>query len=565
MLSKLQVNAILLLFFITFPFSLNAQAVKKNSPKIDIKAHHIKAHMAFLADDLLEGREAGTRGEALAALYIKSHFEAAHIEPAGEQGSYFQTFSVRKSNLNLKSVNFRIINAEGSSKSFVNGGSVAVFSTPTEKYQNVEADLVFAGSGIIAPEFGINDYAHIDVKGKVAVVLGGPPAFLPPSEAAHYGSVTQQRITASEKGAIGLFVIYTPALEARWQFSRFKSILSRDEIDWLGPDRQPYNEASNIRIRAYVDGKATEALFEGTDTSITKLIEQAKDYSPKGFPLRTRVRFERQSIHDDDLTVTNVAGIIEGSDANLKNEIIVVSAHYDHLGIGEPVNGDSIYNGAGDNALGTATLIELSQHLANMPIQSKRSILFLAVSAEEKGLIGSDYFAQNPTIENKSIVANINVDGGLPFYDFSDIIGFGVEHSQLFEHSISASKQLGITVAKDPFPEQGIFTRSDQYSFAKRGIPSVFLFTGFTSVKGINEGKGYWDYMTTDHGHKPSDDLSLGWDYQVIAKFADLTRRFVLEVANTKSAPLWYEDSKLGQLLSTKSEKAISPKYLFPD
>jgi hypothetical protein len=550
------------LFVVTSLTCLNAQVVEKNSPKIAIKANAISAHMAFLSDDLLEGREAATRGEELAALYIKSHFEAANIEPAGVDDGYYQRFSTRKSNLDLGSVSFLVTNTKGEQKSFINGDTVAVFSTPHEEYQNIKADLVFAGSGIIAPEFSINDYAHIDVKGKVAVVLGGPAAFLPASEAAHYGSVTQQRITASRKGAIGLIVLYTPALEARWQFSRFKSILDRDEIDWLGPDMTTYNDAPNLRIRAYMEGEAAESLFEGTDTSLAELIEEANRQSPKGFPLKTRIQFKRHSLHNDDLGVTNVVALTEGSDPILKNEVVVVSAHYDHLGIGEAVNGDAIYNGAGDNALGTAVLIELSQRIARMSIKPKRSILFLAVSAEEKGLIGSDYFAQFPTTKNKSIVANINVDGGLPFYDFSDVIGFGVEHTQLFEHLTSASKQLGITVTKDPFPEQGIFTRSDQYSFAKRGIPSVFLFTGFTSTDGVNEGQRYWEYMTTEHGHKPSDDLSLGWDYQVIAKFADLVRRFVVETANAKQAPLWYENSRLGQLFSPDSKKAIYPAHL---
>ena len=548
-------------FFLAFSPSIQALVTEKGSPNIAIDSNAIRAHMAFLADDLLEGREAGTRGEALAALYIKSTFEAAGLLPAGNNSSFYQRFSVRKSRLAPSGVKFRLTNAAGKQTSFTNGDDITVFSSPYSTDQEVSAELVFAGSGIVAPEFNIDDYAAIDVRGKIAVVLGGPAAFLPPSEAAHYGSVSQQKITASQQGAIGLIVIYTPALEARWQFSRFKSILLREEIDWLGIDGKPKNEAPNIQVRAYVTGEAASYLFDGTGHSVAELIEEATEQSPKGFSLKTRVHLTRSSLHNDELSSVNVAALIEGSDPKLKNELVVVSAHYDHLGIGIPVNGDAIFNGAGDNALGVSALLELAKEIAGMTTKPKRSILFVAVSAEEKGLIGSDYFAQYPPVAEPNIVANINIDGGLPFYDFRDVIGFGIEHSELYEHLENAAHQLGLKVATDPFPEQGIFTRSDQYSFAKRGIPSVFLFTGFTAIDGREVGYDYWKMMTAEHGHKPSDDLSLGWDYQVIAKFTDLARRFVIETANAATAPLWYKNSRMGQLFSPETEKAISVPF----
>ncbi len=516
----------------------------------------IKAHMTFLADDLLEGRETGTRGEALSALYISTQFEALGLEPAGNNGSYLQTFPVRQSQLEAGSVKFQLTGPAGET-TFINGREIVIFSSQTDTEQNLTGELVFAGSGIVAPEFDLDDYAGLDVKDKVVVVLGGPAAFLPAVEAAHYGSTTRQRITAGLHGAMGLIVIYTPAQQQRWAFERFNNILGRKELDWLGHNGLPQLTAPKVKARVLVQGKAAESLFAGLDTSVADLIEQAKTSSPKGFALNTSVSMSRRSLHNDHLTVTNVGGMLSGSDPIFKKEVVVVTAHYDHLGIGVPVNGDAIYNGAGDNALGTGMIIEIARLLSRQQTRPKRSILFLAVSGEEKGLIGSDYFAEFPTIPRENIVANINIDGGLPFYDFSDIIGFGIEHSQLRDRLETAVEPLGIKIADDPFPAQSMFTRSDQYSFAKRGIPAVFLFTGFTGENGENIGLEYWDYMTSTHGHQPSDDLSRGWNYSAAAKFADVAMAFIAETASVAERPLWYQDSNIGHLFAPDAPKAV--------
>ncbi len=550
----LAISAVMILFIELMP-SANGQ--NTNTPD-DISPAAIKAHMTFLADDLLEGREAGTRGEALAALYISTQFEALGLLPSGDNSSFLQSFPVRQSQLDLDSVSFTVSGPEGQQR-FNNGDDIVMFSSPIEASQHLEGELVFAGYGIIAPELAINDYAGLDVSDKFAVVLGGPPAFLPAAEAAHYGSTAQQRITAGRQGAKGLIVIYTPALQQRWAFDRFRNILGRTELDWLGPDGLPSVAAPNIKARVIVDGKAADALFAGTGKTVAALIDQAQTKSPKGFALESRISLTRRSLHNDALTASNVAALLPGSHPVLKDEVVVVTAHYDHLGIGEAVDGDTIYNGAGDNAMGTGAIMEIARAVAQTQPRPGRSILFLAVSAEEKGLIGSDYFAEFPTVSVNNIIANINIDGGLPFYDFSDIIGFGIEHSQLYERLQSAMTPLGISIATDPFPAQGIFTRSDQYSFARRGIPAVFLFTGFNSTDGSNPGLKHWHYMTTAHGHKPSDDLSRGWDYQIIAKFARAALALTIETASNQQRPLWYQDSHIGRLFAPDAAKATRP------
>lgn len=532
-----------------------AAPAAKNDPAIAIDPRAIKSHMAVLADDLFEGREASTRGEALTGLYIATQFEAIGLKPAGDNGTYIQRFPVRATTLERKSVDLRVRGKAGWRR-FPLGRDHAVYADPIDADTRVEGDVVFAGHGVVAPGFGIDDYAGIDVKGKIVAVLGGPPAFLPPVEAAHYSATDEQRRTALARGAIGIIVLWTPALEARWAFDRFDSILDRTELDWLGPDGKP--DVPAIPHLGWVRAGAADALFEGAPRSFGSLIDEAKTASPKGFPLSARVSFKRSSKHNDKGTTLNVAGLLPGSDTVLAHETVVLTAHHDHLGIGPPVKGDAIYNGAGDNALGTAVLIEVARVIAAKS-KPARSILFLAVGGEEKGLIGSDYYAAHPTLPRDNLVADINIDGALAFYDFADVLGFGIEHSQLCEQLAAATGEIGIALAPDPFPEQSMFTRSDQYSFARRGIPSVFLFNGFTSMSGENVGKTLWDRLGDTMVHQPNDDMSQPWDYAVIAKFADVARRFALETAGSAERPRWYDDSVFADLFAAASPRAKRP------
>jgi hypothetical protein len=527
--------------------------VPSGSPSVGIDAAAIKSHMTFLADDLLEGREAGTRGDALAQLYLRSRFEEIGLAPAGDAGSFLQRFRVRSTRLVAGSVDFRV-----GARTFANGEDVAVFGDPLEAEQRIEAPAVFAGYGIVVPDRGIDDYRGLDVRGKVAVVLGGPPAFLPAAEAAHHGSTERQRLAAEARGALGLIVLWTPALEQRFAFDGLEPLLHRADLNWIGPGGRPSVAAPGVRLRAFVRDAATEALLAGSPRSFATLLDEARLRSPRGFPLRARVALARRSVHDDSLASANVAGLLTGSDPALKDEYVVLTAHYDHVGIGEPRLGDSIYNGALDNAVGTAMLVEVARKIAAAPGRPRRPILFLAVGAEEKGLIGSDYFAAHPSIGGR-IVADINLDGAMPFYDFSDVIAFGAEQSQMGERLAAAAGQLGLSVAPDPFPEEGIFTRSDQYSFVKRGVPSLFLYMGFHDLEGRDVGRRLWDDLNRAIVHQPGDDLFQPIDYRVAAKFADVFRRTTLETANAAERPRWYRDSPFGGLFAPQEAKADRP------
>lgn len=519
----------------------------------------IKAHMAFLADDLMEGREAGTAGEARSALYIAAQFEALGLKPAGKDDGFLQSVPLRSAQLDLSGFEFSIETSEGS-QSFENGGDVAVSASFASTDLSAAGKVVFAGHGVTAPELGIDDYNGLDVEGKIVAVIGGPPSFLPSEEAAHFGSSNQKRLMAEAQGAVGVIIIWTPALEKRYPFDLLKTLFPSWNMTWNDPAGTPNIEASKITLRAFVRGGVTEAIFRGGPMTAAEAIAKSELGPVKGFASKASVKLSLQTRHDDTRQSQNVAALLPGSDPQLSNETIVLTAHYDHVGICAPDKEDKICNGALDNAFGTALMLDVARALAAQETPPARSILFLAVGAEEKGLLGSDYFAAFPTVPRNQIIANINLDGGFPFYDFSDVIAFGAEQSQMGEQLQSAISEIGLTLAPDPFPEQGIFTRSDQYSFVKRGIPALFLYNGFTDMDGQNKGQAIWDSFLVEHYHEPSDDLSLPIDYNVSAKFSDVFRLLTLEVANAPSRPLWYDDSIFGDRFAADQPKAQRPR-----
>ncbi len=298
------------------------QPNKSDGAAISISAEKIKGHMAFLADDLLQGRETGTRGYDLAALYVASRFQAIGLNPGGDDGSYLQNFRVRATQLVPGSVNFSIRSAD-EVKSFTNGEHVAIFGDALETDRSIEARVVFADAGIVAPESGIDDYAGLDVENKIVAIIGGPPAYLPSEEAAHYGSISQQRKTAANLGAIGVLVIYSPALETRYPFARLKSLFGRTEINLIGINGDTNLDGPDMRARALLDREAALALFDAAPRTLDVVFAEAASAGPKGFPLKTVVSMSRRSTHFET-TTANVAAVLPGADPNLADQFVVV-------------------------------------------------------------------------------------------------------------------------------------------------------------------------------------------------------------------------------------------------
>lgn len=521
---------------------LAAAAAVAGAQEPAIRADSIRAHIEFLADDLLEGREAGTRGYDLAASYVVSQFKQIGLQPAGTNG-YLQSVPLRRSLLVPKSVSLRV-DAAGKSMMFTDADHVAARPSDAEVSQVVEAACVFAGYGIVSPEHKRDDYAGLDVRDKFVVVLGGPPPGFPAEVAGHLGSTDEQRARAAERGATGVLFIYTPALEARWPFVRVAPVYHQPVIEWSDPGI-PRNAGKQLRVSALVDITAAAALFEGAPRKLADVMKEAGTWAPKGFALKSRATFSRKSEHSQ-ATSANVAALLPGTDPVLRNEVLVFTSHLDHVGIGVPVNGDTIYNGALDNAAGIASMLEVARVLVSQPQRLRRSVLFLAVTAEEKGLIGSDYFASKPTLGRERMVGVINLDGAMPFFDLVDVIGYGADSSTLGDSLRRAASSLDISVSPDLEPGQAYFTRSDHYPFVQKGIPGIFLIAGDAPAGG-KEARDIKARWSAAHLHQPSDDLNQTFDDGHMVKWAELFRRWTLEAANADERPRWYEGDYFGQ------------------
>jgi hypothetical protein len=413
---------------------------------------------------------------------------------------------------------------------------------------DVAGPLVFVGFGVTAPERGYDDYAGVDARGKIVVLFsGGPPSF-PATERAHYATARMKQENAVRHGAVGILSMRSRAQTASWE-----SIVRQartGSMAWLGARSRPSGAFPAIRAIGRLADSAAAQLFHGMPRSYDELLTAAEKEMPQGFDLPWRASIRTVTKHDH-VRSSNVAALLPGADPRLRDEVVVYTAHLDHLGMGEPIQGDSIYNGAVDNASGSAALLEVARTYVRLPRPPRRSVLFLAVTAEEKGLLGSDYFAEHPTVPRERIVANLNMDGLSILYPLRDLVAMGAEHSSLDQVVEQAANRLGIELSPDPFPEQVFFIRSDQYSFVKRGVPSLFLFMGVHSDSGIDAAARFREWGRTRY-HTPQDDLEQPLDLKSGARHAQLNFLVGLEIANAEQKPRWKEGDFFGRTFGGK-------------
>ena len=513
----------------------------------EAQASAIEAHMQFLASDQLAGRETGSKEHDVASLYIATQLQALGFKPAGHNNSYFQQVPLRQARLVPDSAKFSLhVDGKTTELSFPK----AFFTGPSMQYTDVDvtAPLVFAGYGLVSKEFGLDDYANIDVQGKIVVLLTGRPDSLPSEEAAHLNSLKTK--LAAERGAVGIITIHTPKQEKARPYATSLLYLNAPSMEWLHADGTPTDSYPNMKAGAYVHYDAAGALFAKAEQSLAQIFAATEQQqSPKGFDLGVSATLKRRSTHEA-IDSPNVLAVLPGSDPALKEEYVVITAHSDHIGLSNDLRSDDkINNGAMDNASGVAILLETARMFASMPVAPKRSILFAVVTGEEKGLLGADYFASNPTVAIDKMVANVNLDMPVLLYPFADMIAFGANHSSLGKVVEQAAAREGIALSADPMPEQAIFTRSDHYTLVKKGVPAVFLMTGFKSKDPNQDGGKVWGSFFAKHYHKPSDDIpSLIKDYGAIrydagAVFANINYNIALDIANTKQRPYWLKDS----------------------
>lgn len=506
-------------------------------------ADAIRAHIAFLADDAMRGREAGSPEYEIAASYVASRFVEYGLKPAGDAGSYLQkvamtTYVPSEGRIALNP------RSGGSGAPLVFGEDYIPGGSPIAAEVKLDAPLVFAGFGVVAPGYKQDDYQGLDVKGKIVVVLAGAPKWFQGEERAHYGNGTTKRMAAAAHGAVGLITLYTPTRQAVAPFERLKLNWNETAMAWTDAAGKPWFPGGTATPIATVGMAGAAKMFAGAPVALEQVMAAAESASAVKMPrfaLPMRARVDLQNRIGTGAS-SNVAGLIEGSDPKLKDEVVVLSGHLDHEGVGAAQNGDTIYNGAMDNASGIATMLEVAHAFKHDGVRPKRSVMFLAVTAEEKGLVGADYFAHNPTVPKRSIVANVNLDMPILSYDFTDIIAFGADRSTIGGAVQRAASSLGLGVTADPDPDQGIFTRSDHYRFVQQGVPSVFLKTG-----PANGGAAADKLFRTTRYHRPNDDLSQPIDYAAGAKFAAVNYAIARELADVAERPRWHKGDFFGR------------------
>jgi hypothetical protein len=505
----------------------------------------MKAHVMFLASDAMLGREAGSPTYDVAAQYVAAQYYAAGLRPAGDAGSYLQTVPL----VGYKPANkgsFGWMPRGGTAQALTFGEDYLPGADPTQATTRVDAPVVFVGYGVDAPAFKRNDYAGVDVRGKVVAFFSGAPAGMPGEERAHYGNAANKAVTAQAKGAVGVIVLESPSSAKVRPFSRLAETWDSQRMTWAEADGTGFFAAPKAPALGTLSMKGAEKLFAGARTPWAEVVAAADSPAAKfravELPGRLSVELTTET---KPVTSYNVAGLLPGSDPKLKDEVVVLTAHLDHVGVGTPKNGDAIYNGAMDNAVGIAAMIEEAKRFKAAGAAPKRSILFLAVTAEEKGLVGADYFARHPTLPKANLVADVNLDMPILTYKFEDVVAFGADRTTMGQYVKNAAAKMGLEISPDPMPDQGFFVRSDHYRFVQQGIPSVFVWPG---TKG--PGKAAFDAFLGTHYHQPSDAVGqtppIDWASGV--RFIEANYMIAREIADAPERPRWNKGDFFGTL-----------------
>lgn len=533
---KLLAFVSLLLLAVSTP-QLSAQTRLKR-----ITPQEIDAHLRFLSSDLLEGRAPATRGGRLAAEYIASQLESFGVEP-GVNGSYFQEVPIDVVKSNPATISVTATGKASANLKFTD--DVVVWAGGPVASSAANGELVFVGYGVKAPEYRWDDFKGADLKGKILLVLvNDPPAaateptLFGGKAMTYYGRWTYKYEEAERLGAAGMLIVHTTdAAGYPWQVvvgsnSTEHRILPRD------PKLPP-----PIAVRGWITNPAATALLAQAGFDLVALRKQAesRDFKPIATGIMIDEHFTNSVQH---LKSENVIGVVSGSDPKLRNEYVVYSAHWDHLGIGPVVNGDSIYNGASDNASGVSDILAVARSAAQSP-KPRRSQIFALVTAEESGLLGSEYFGQHPTVPLPNIVANLNVDGGNLLGRVRDLTVLGYNKSSLGPSLAAMVRPYGMRLSPEAHPERGLFYRSDHFSLAKVGVPSVSIgrgtdFIGRTKEWGLQQDEDY----TAHRYHQPSDEYKPDFDLAGAVQLSEIVQQFGFSLANSASIPVWNSDAE---------------------
>lgn len=503
----------------------------------------IRAHMQFLASDLLEGREPGTRGYDVAAQYVAAVLESYGLEAAGTGGSFLQDVWMRRIERDDSRSLLQVMKGDQPVDLTRDRDYVTAYPTWDEE-RAVSAPLAFVGYGIDAPERSRDDYKGIDLKGKIAVFATGAPPDFPAAVRAYYSDGQVKVRAAVAHGAVGVLSLTTDESDKLFAWPRLVEYVKAPGLRVLMPNGDILDSVRELKTFATLGPEGSRKLMAAVGRDWTEMQRELEKGAPKPFDMGLQAAIRSAGRHSE-LHSPNVVAILRGSDPRLAGEYVVYSAHLDHVGIGRSIGGDAIYNGAVDNASGSAALLEIARMFSAMPVKPRRSIVFLFVTAEERGLLGSAYFAAAPTVPIESIVANINIDGLTMFYPVRDVVPIGAEHSTLDRTVADAAAVFGLEVSPDPMPEQVFFIRSDQYSFVKKGVPSTILDAGLKS-EGVN-ATAVMEKWFEERYHRPGDDMTQPFRFEEGARLVGVEFLVGAMIANANERPMWLPGSFFGE------------------
>jgi Zn-dependent M28 family amino/carboxypeptidase len=503
----------------------------------------LEAHVRYLADDRLRGRLPGTPGYQLAVDYVTAQFKQAGVAPAGDKGGYTQLVRLRRAFVEPGAA-LSYQPATGPAQPLAAGSAASVYPNPGQAEVNVaNAPLVFAGFGISAPELKYDDYAGLDARGKVVVITRQAPRQFGDNERQYFTDLRTVLETAARHGAVGVLLAAAHADAKLLEFPK-------GMVSALGPDGQVgvsrSYAAGSTQLVASISAATLQQLFAGAKADTAQALTTLRGGRAAAQPLLGSFSARYRSRYQD-VDSYNVVGKVTGSDPILKSEYVVHSAHLDHLGVGAPINGDSIFNGAHDNATGVASVLEISKLYAGLKQKPKRSALFVLVTGEEMGLLGSAYFAKIPTVPQRALVADINTDMPTLIAPLLAVVPLGADHSSLLNEVKKAADYLKLSIEPDPEPTQNRFIRSDQYSFVVQGVPALHIKYGNKTADGKNnlsETVQAWRALTY---HKPQDNFVGGtFDWAAGAQYARLNFLIGYQVAQGVGRPTWNKGDFFG-------------------
>jgi hypothetical protein len=476
------------------------------------------------------------------------------LEPAGVQGTYFQNVPLRTGAVDYEHSSLTLFR-DGWEKKLRIGKDYILSPDFERESVSVRAPLIFVGYGITAPELDHDDYAGLAASGKIAVMLYGAPATFPHDQRAYYSGRPKIE-SALAHGVVGILNILPPADAERIPWPAIAMRATKPGMKWVDASGRPSASWPEIRGAGLLDREAAEEVFASAPMPLGEVFSAAATGKLRGFDIPIEAEIVTVS-RLGDVQSPNVVAKLEGADPELRDEYVVYSAHLDHDGIIESVEGDNIFNGAYDNASGTAVLLEMARAFQCLPDPPRRSILFLGTTAEEKGLLGADYFAQDPTVPRESIVANLNVDSPLMLYPIKDVIVFGGAHSSLGPTFELAASRLGLSISPDPMPEEVIFVRSDQFPFVRQGIPAAFAIVGFESGDPEIDGDAATRTWLATVYHTPKDDFNQKMDFETGAIYARVNFLAGYLVAQSSERPTWNDGDFFGDLFAGRQDAPV--------